>query len=454
MAFIAPFRGLRYNPEKIANLEQVVTPPYDVIDERAQMAFARKNPYSMVHLDLAKGLDRTGADAQRYARAKENFERWQQEEVLIRDERPGLYIYDIDYHLPRGGRRTRRGLIALTRLADFSAGIVKPHEKTFFEVTSDRLRLMTACQAQFSQIFSLYSDPGGQVLSWLAAAQPQQPLCRVTDGDGNGHTLWQVTNQSAIAKVHAFFKDKSLYIADGHHRYTTALRLRDLMREQHGSLADDSPYNHVAMYLCAMEDPGLSVLPTHRVVKFPEGMPLAELLARLDSYCEIRLVEGGGREVLLAEALNIMNEYAGGPSAFGLYQADDDSCCVLRLKEGVMAAAFGAALPPPLRELDVVALSDFILGRVLGLDGARCEEQERIRYFSDPDEAIDLVVKEGLAGPPHGAILFLLNPTPVSLVQKVADAGLVMPHKSTYFYPKILTGLLMSKLASEERIVV
>ncbi|MEW6220363.1 MAG: DUF1015 domain-containing protein [Thermodesulfobacteriota bacterium] len=452
MAFIAPFRGLRFNPARVPSLQAVVTPPYDVIDPAAQAALAAQHPYNMVHLDLDKGSARAGADPERYVRARDTLDRWQADQVLLRDARPGLYPYHIDYTHPNGRRLTRRGVVALVRLAELHEGIVRPHERTFGEVTSDRLRLMAACQAQFSQIFSFFSDPGGEVLTRLAAAQPEEPLATVLDRDGNRHRLWQVADPQAVRDIHAFLAGRPLYIADGHHRYTTALQLRSQIRDQAGRLAADSPYNHVAMYLCAMEDPGLAVLPTHRLVRVSGDLGVDELLARLAPWFSIQELQGGIRETLVAETLDRMDELAGSTTLLGLYHPVADRAFLLGLT-AAGRATLAPELPPALRELDVVVLSELVLGQALGLDRAACEAQGLVRYFSDPDEALDVAVKDG-QGNGSSELLFLMNPTPVAQVRRVADAGLTMPHKSTFFYPKILTGLVMSTLDARETITL
>lgn len=453
MAVIASFRALRYNPAKVRNLDEVVTPPYDVIDAQAQSAFARKNPHNMIHLDLSKSVSPEQLTDARYQQARETFLSWQQGEVLIRDSEPAIYLYHVEYGLPSGRRLTRKGLLCLARLAEFSEGIVKPHEKTFAGVTSDRLRLLDACHCQFSPIFSLYPDPEGMVMDALSAAAPEEPLCAVTDHDGCVHRIWAVTDPAVLARIGELFRDKSLYIADGHHRYTTALQFRRLMAERQGGVAEESPYNHTMMYLCGMEDPGLSVLPTHRLVRKPGRVSVESLLATLGRDFVLEEISGSSRESLVEAVLFRMEESADGATRFGLYHPGEDRCFLLTLKDGVMDREFGGHQPACLRELDVVVLSDLILERLLDLSHDRCEGEGLVDYFSDPDEALDVAVKAAQETEERTPLLFLMNSTRVAQVKRVADEGLVMPHKSTYFYPKALTGLLLNKIVPEERIV-
>ena len=450
MAVIAPFRGLRYNLAKIPNMEAVVTPPYDVIDAGAQAAFMAKNPYNMIHLDLSKNVKADQLTEARYAGAKQLFEAWQAEGVLVRDEQPAIYIYHVEYGLPSGERRTRKGLLAQVRLAEFSEGIVKPHEKTFANVTGDRLRLLDTCHAQFSPIFSLYSDAEGAILARLDAGKPEA-LCSATDHDGCVHRLWRVTEPAALTAVQEMFREKALYIADGHHRYTTALQFRALMRERLGSVPPESPYNHTMMYICPMEEPGLAVLPTHRLVRAPGRLTVEDLLTRLAEAFGVEEIDGGGREMLIAELFDRMSEAAAGQTRFGFYHAAADRSFLLTMKEGAMERLAGHH-PEALRDLDVVALSDLIFDKFLTLDKSRCVQGDLLEYYSDADEALDVAVKEAQAASEYTPLLFLMNATLVSQVRRVADEGLVMPHKSTFFYPKLLTGLLLNKIVPDEEI--
>ena len=463
MAIVAPFRALRFNLQKLERLEDVVTPPYDIIDEKNQEAFQARNPYNMIYLDISKSPGKGDDSAERYNSAKKYFTEWQEEEVLIRDDVPTIYLYYTDYTLPSGIRLTRKGLVALVGLAEFSEGTVKPHEETFASVTADRLRLMDTCQAQFSPIFSLYAEEGANIIAILEKGLPEKPLYEVKDADGGKHTIWPIVDEEILAKVQRLFHDKAVYIADGHHRYSTALQYRKQMIEKLGQLPAPSPYNFIMMYLCPMEDQGLKVLPTHRLVTLPDdiipGLPtmdeLAEMMARAFVMEEI---DGGSREILVAEVLARMDDsLAEGKkdqTMFGLYHAAEDRCFLLTLKEEVSQNNSLAGRPPALRDLDVVILSDLLVGDILGLEHERCEHDNLVRYYADPDEALDVAVKESIKHEKALPLLFLMNNTKVLQVKRVADENLIMPHKSTYFYPKILTGLLLNKLNPDEKIAL
>lgn len=455
MALVAPFRGVRFNPDKIQNLDEVVTPPYDVISEEDGAKFLDKNVYNMIQLDLRNnphGSDE--GDAQRYQDAKSLFDAWQDDEILIRDEEPSIYLYYIDYVHPSGRKMTRKGIISLVGLAEFSEGIVRPHEKTFDSVILDRMRLMDECRAQFSQVFSIYNDSQGAVIDTLEKAREPEPVCKVRDHLLNTHTLWRVTDKQALDTVIRFFADKPVYIADGHHRYTTALGCRNSAMERNPDLPADNPYNFIMMYLCATEDEGMSVLPTHRLLKYPEVIPADEVIEKLKPALDVEEVNGGSREVLMGEILSRMNEsvMASSEPVFGLYHPGEDRSFLLNLKNKADSYSSIAARPEVLRDLDVVVLSELIFHELLGLDHTRIVKEKLVNYYSDPDVAMDVAVKDSIVAEDHTPLLFLLNPTKVQQVTKVADSGEIMPHKSTYFYPKIVTGLMINKLVEEEKI--
>lgn len=452
MAKIVPFRGLRYNSAKIDRMENVVTPPYDVIDSKAQTSLLSKNPYNMIQLDLTKQAG-DQLSTERYEGAKKIFNSWQDENILLRDPEKTIYLYRIDYTLPNGRSLNRKGFVALVGLAEFNEGIVKPHEKTFRGVTDDRLRLIDTCQAQFSQIFSLYPDEKGEIMAALEKVCPKDPLYSVEDQDGCVHSLWPVTDEKVLTFVQKAFRSKNLYIADGHHRYTTALQLRELMAKRQGKVSEDSPYNHIMMYLCPMEDPGLSVLPTHRLAHLPGKLDLAGLIDRMKEYFVLEEIGGGSREILIEQTLEKMEDRKQDQTVFGMYDPDSDRCFLLTLKAGVMGEIIGPDVPAALLELDVVVLSDLIIDRLLGLSHEKAHNEELVTYFSDPDDALDAAVKESAdLNSGKSPLLFLMNHTPVAQVKKIADENLIMPHKSTYFYPKILTGLLINKLVADEQI--
>jgi len=454
MAVVAPFRGVRFNLAKIKSLDDIVTPPYDVINEKEGKTFLDKNEYNMIRLDLRNDSQSQEATSNRYREARDLFVNWQNEDVLIRDDKPAIYLYYIDYTHPSGRHMTRKGLVSLVRLAEFSEGIVKPHEKTFDNVIADRLELMDECKAQFSKVFSIYSDKENNIIDILEKAREPEVLYSVKDHNDNIHTIWRVSDTKALGKVRELFTDKTLYIADGHHRYTTALNYRKRALQRNPRLPSNNPANFIMMYLCSMEDEGLSILPTHRLVTWPGGMSGDELKDRMQLYFEIEEIIGASRETLIGETLARMNEFVEAKKTiqFGAYHPGEDRCFLLRLKEGAYSSSIISKWPRVLQDLDVVVFSEMIVNEGLGLDHNSCLKEKLISYFSDPDEAIDIAVKKSVSEENITPLLFLLNPTRVIEVMNVADQDEIMPHKSTFFYPKIITGLLLYKLDDTEHI--
>ena len=453
MAFIAPFKGVSFNVDKVGSLDDVVTPPYDVINEKSVDSYSQKNPYSMIRLDITKNPGGVVGDDARYQDVAALFQEWLDDDVLLRDKNPALYLYTVQYKHPSGETLIRKGLVSLVGLAEFAEKIVKPHEETFESVIADRLRLLDTTKAQFSQIFSLYSDEENKVLNLLDAAKEADPLGTITDGDGCMHSLFRVSDGAVIMQVQDFFMDKSLYIADGHHRYTTALAYRKLQRERNTAFSEKDPANHIMMYLCPMEDPGLSVLPTHRLLQWPGLINMEDLRLRLTPWFELEEMKEGTREVLLAEVLSRMDEEesaTASASTFGVYHPGEDRCFLLTMKPA--AKELLKDKPEQMQGLDVVILSDVIINKAMELGHERCESENLIHYYSDPDEAIDVAVKDWNRQDEMTPLLFVMNPTRVQQVQQVADENLIMPHKSTYFYPKIMTGLLFNQLVDGEEV--
>ncbi len=454
MAFIAPLKGVRFNTGKAGKLDDIVTPPYDVIKEDTVKTFISKNPYSMVRLDITKPPGLSSGSEERYLEAASLFRQWQEEGILIRDEKEAVYLYETTYSLSSGKKLVRKGLLCLVGLAEFFEGVVKPHEQTFDTVIADRLQLIKHCRAQFSQIFSLFSDVENRVIGLLETAT-SEPAGSVTDADGCLHSIRKVSDPEVIRQIQVYFRDKSLYIADGHHRYTTALGYRKYIRELEGPISDRHPANHIMMYLCPMEDPGLSVLPTHRLLYWPAQLSIDELKARLAPGFHLEEIAGGSREILVEEALSRMDEIEKQTSkktaaTFGVYHPGEDRCFVITMKNEALDQL--DIQDPCLRELDVVILSDLIIKKYFGLDHERCENENLVHFYSDPDEALDVAVKDSTAMEDRTPLLFLMNPTRVEQVKNVADAHLIMPHKSTYFYPKIMTGLLFYQFINGEEI--
>ncbi len=440
MAIVAPFRGLIYNPEKINRLADVITPPYDVITPKQQDAFYARHPYNMIQLDLGKILPGDTPTKNRYTRSAELLKAWQKEKVLVRDPKPAFYLYKIHYESPGQGLRERTGLMALLGLEPFDQGRVRPHEKTFSGIKVDRLHLLDFCQAQFCPIFSFYSDPEDEILSLLTSRAHAEPFIDYLDDDRIRHQIRRVTDPKILKKAGELFRDKIVYIADGHHRYETGLNYQEAMRQRFPDGPPSAPYNFTLMYLCRMQDPGLTILPTHRTLcRFEEGKTddFERRIAE-DFVVEVLPFNPVNKKKVKKEFLTRFQENARRRQVFGVYSARPPAFYLLTMRQACLEGACAEDLHPILRRLDVMILSRLVFQKVLGIKAEELDRESLIEYRQDPAEAMELVDSGWCR------MAFLLQPTLIEQVQEVAEAGLTMPRKSTFFYPKIPTGLVIN----------
>jgi uncharacterized protein (DUF1015 family) len=423
MAEIQPLRALHYDPAKAGPLADVVAPPYDVIDAEQRAALLAHSPFNVVAVDLPQG------EPDPYKSAREQFEAWQQEGVVVRDEEPALWAHTQEYTGPDGQRRTRRGFFCRVRIEGYGPGRVRPHERTHPGPKEDRLRLTRATRANISPIFSLFSDPENAAWAALAPATAQTPFGEVTDGDGTVHRLWRVADREAIASVQAATRDAELLIADGHHRYETMQAYAEEV-EANGTPPNDE-HRYILMCLVALEDPGLTVFPTHRLVnKLDEGKraALAQALER----------DFDKREVAETEAAP---EPGTGPLQLGYVSHGDERAYRLQLKDQQIADEALAGHSEAYRHLDTGILETLLLKGALGLSDEDISHFNGLFYARSTEEALRVV----RAGEYDAA--FLMRPTPVEQVRDVAAEGENMPPKSTFFFPKLLTGLLFNPLS-------
>ena len=448
MAKIAPFRGILYNPGKVGDLNKVMAPPYDVISPSLQEALYQRHPNNVVRLILGRILPEDNAGNDRYSRAAADFKKWQAEGILIQDKKPAIYYYIQVYKMKNGGRKTRKGFIALAKLEEFGKGGIHPHEKTLAGPKADRLRLMEACDANLSCIFSLYYEPGKTINMLLEdCCVTGASVIDVMDNDGVESKVWRIEGQDIIKKIIDVISDKPLFIADGHHRYETALNYRNTMKGRVKNYSGKESFNYVMMYFSNMDDEGMTILPTHRIIhSIQKFEPKAFLIncshffnieeAQWDSKIEPRVRKDFYRKMWENGSLF--------PS-FGLYINGLNSYFILTLKEkDIMDKVFGSAIPDVFKSLDVTILHALIFNNILGISSSAQENQENLVYVKGMDEAIEEAGKAGRQ------MAFLLNPTRIEQVKSVASAGHVMPQKSTYFYPKLLSGLVINPIGNYE----
>jgi uncharacterized protein (DUF1015 family) len=448
VAIIAPFRGLFFNTVKVPNLCEVVTPPYDVIRPEEREAFASRHPHNMVHLILPQARPGDDRLANRYTRAAALFRQWEREEVLVRDPAPAFYYWETEF-LHAGRNWTRPGLAALVRLEPLSGGGIRPHEQTFSAVKADRLELFKASQANFSPIFSIYPDPAGRVMSLLQAALPDSPMLAFEDTLGYFQRLYRVTDPEAVTGVHQAFREMPLFIADGHHRYETSLNYQKLMKQRYPTASPEAPFNYTLMYLSNMFDPDLVILMAHRLLGGPRLKRLEEswVMGRLKEYFEIVSLPaahefGEAYEDFLQQTLA---EVPAGESAF-IVLGFGRKAWRLILRPGVRQTVLARQMHPALAQLDVAVLNYLIFEKILGLDAQAQDDPETCKFTSEISEAVAAVSRG------EARLAFLLNPTRIEQVQEVATASLIMPRKSTYFYPKVMTGLILSPINPEEEV--
>ena len=436
MSTIIPFHGTRYDVTVVGDVKQVVAPPYDIIDAAGQKALHDRHPQNIIRLEL--GLDQPGDSPahNRYTRATSALRDWLKSGVLKRDEQPTLYYHTIEYtppYAPAGSpTKILKGFLTTVKLEALDSGHIYPHENTRSAAKTDRLNLLEACKTNFSPIWSLYSDPQGTVLGLLETAVKGKPvLFDFRDDVGFRQQLWAVTDPAVLKHAVEVLRSKPRFIADGHHRYETALNYQKLRRQQAGSPAGQHSYDSVLMLLTALEDPGLTVLPTHRVATtvLPSYDRVKSLLSTTFDLQEFPFT-AATQAATRAKFIEAMRMNRRTVPVFGLALKGDNRYVTLSLRP--------AHRPPtqasPRTKLDVSLLQQLVVTTLCPTQ----EEQEAILYTKDDHEALDWVAK----GTGTGALL--LNATKVSEVQAVATAGERMPHKSTYFFPKPLTGLVIN----------
>ena len=432
MAHISTFRGIRYREDTA--LDQVVAPPYDVLSAAQAAGLRARSPYNVVHVDLPVPPGAAAGDAA-YAHAAELFRRWRDEGTLVRDDLPGISVIDQIYTGPDGAERTRRGFVARLRLAGLEERVVLPHERTHAGPKVDRLRLYRATHADVSQIFLLFPDDDGAVGAALEAAAAGIPAAAwraARDGDGNRHHVATVTG-AAADRVAEGLRDRRLYIADGHHRYETALAYRDERRA-----AGDSSADTLMVYLCSLSDPGLTVFPTHRLLHGIAPLSPDRLTELIGPYFDVVGPPVTGADAARA-ALEALPEKAEPARVFGLYLPREEVCLTVKTREPAASARLAAdGFSSDAAGLSVTILHELLLREALGLE--HDEAERHVDYAKSVPDAL-----AALDGGEYELGAFL-NATRVDQVRAIADHGEVMPQKSTYFYPKLLTGLVFDAL--------
>ena len=425
MAIVKGFKGLRFNTEKSGPIDTVVCPPYDIISEEQRVEYIGENKYNIIRLEFPKGEDC-------YNNAKRVLDGWLENGVLMREDEDSVYIYEEEFSA-YGKNYKVKGCIVRVRLEEFEKGIILPHEFTLSKAKEDRLNLMKATNCNFSQIYALYSDKERKTISKLDELSCAEPEIELTDSDGVTHRMWIVSNDRDVKSICEDFKDRKLYIADGHHRYETALNYRNYCREN-GLSKEGDAVDYQMMMLVNMEHPGLVVFPTHRIVHDLKHFDKNEVLKACREFFDISEIDGVDNIETILRSHCVKNE-----KAFGMYCGEGRWYLLVLKSEEIMEKL----LPNVSRAsqgLDVSVLHTLILEKLMGIDAENMAKQINLTYVKQIGDALNAVDN-------HSAnCAFVLNPTKISEICDVSSAGEKMPQKSTYFYPKLITGLVINKL--------
>ena len=409
MAEVVPFRGIFYNTAKVSGGE-VMAPPYDIITPELRDALYRKSPYNIARID--SGMENPGDNEteNKYLRAAGYLGGWMREGILLQSTDPCFYAYEMDYQA-EGMRKRLRGFFGLVRLEELGKGVY-PHEETHSKPKVDRLRLLSACEANTSPIFSLYHSHGKKASGAVRRIVTTKPYIESEDSDGAVHRLWVMEEEGDLMAINNDLADKAIYIADGHHRYETALEYQRSMREKTGGLSGTEPFNYVLMFLTNIADGDITILPAHRIIRYP-GKKILDLLS---GYFETKTIP------LEDDIIGVMR---GKDQTLGLYQKGENHYHLLKYKGDGMKE-----MHPAVKGLDVTILHELILKGLLGVSS--------VQYEMDSSLA-QRMVREG-----EYDAAFYLNPTRVEDVERVALSSMRMPPKSTYFYPKVMTGFIIN----------
>jgi uncharacterized protein (DUF1015 family) len=421
---LEPLRALRYDAGRFP-LDEVVAPPYDVISPADREALLRRNDHNVVRLELPDTAQI----------AAQLLHEWRRDGVLLRDADPSLWWHEQRFTGPDGVDRSRAGFFAAVRLSPYDEGRVRPHERTHAHAKQGRLDLLRATATNTSPIFALYDDPDGGPRAALAGAAGAEPDMQATDGDGTVHRFWSVTAPDALAAAQRALDGREILIADGHHRYETALAYRDEQRRREDDPDGDRPYDFVLMYLANLHGEGLAIYPTHRVV-----LAQRDVDPRFLSAFTVRELDAGSTPAQVEAELNGIDP---GTVAFALWRGGERPPLIAQVRDASTVMMAMPGTPKPLRAIDAAVLEAMVLAPLLGLDADQFLTTDQVRYVRGLDAAT------GMVDSGEASSAFLLRAPTVEQVQAVAATGRVMPQKSTYFFPKLATGFLLNPLAAE-----
>jgi len=443
MAEIFPFRGYRYNTGKIKDISAVVTHPYDKITPALQGNYYEAHENNIVRIILGKKESGDSGDDNQYTRARRFLDEWIKDATFVQEDRPAIYAYFQEYALQSGVRKTRKGFVALGGLMDYSEGGVKPHEKTLAGPKADRLNLLRATQSNFGQIFMLYSDPELLINGILDRAAANPPVAQAFLGETERHGIWPITDPESIRTIQDVMKDKAIFIADGHHRYETALNYRREMREGGARCEGAESFENRMMTFVNMDDEGMTIFPTHRLIFDVNNFTGSEFVEQLSDNFNIREFpfDEETEQSVRRDFTEDLHIEGMSDCCLGLFINGDKRFLLLTLKKDTPPRELITGdRPDAWKELDVNILHILVLEQNLGIGSKQLETQTNVHYERSADSAIEKVA----AG--DYQMTFLMNPTRIGQVKAIAAAGEKMPQKSTDFFPKLLTGMVFAKL--------
>lgn len=437
MVKVLPLKGVVYNQNKV-KISDVTAPPYDVISSEEQEQLYETSPYNIVRLILGKINPEDTDTDNRYTRAAEDFKKFLDEKVLIQSEKPCIYYYIQNYTTAKGEKVSRKGFIARNLIEEYEKGNIMPHEFTMGGPKADRLKLIKACKANFSQIFFAYSDPEKAIDKALKL--PETPVIDITDSQGIQNILYVVEDTEVLNKISEIMSDKKILIADGHHRYETATAYRNFRREQTPDFKDEDGFNYVTAYYTNLDDENLKVFPTHRIVtRKIDKKALLENSAKYFDTAEYKFDEAT-REDVKERFVNDIEETAKSKIVFGICFKGENKYILFKLREKETTDTIldEKGVPEVLRKLDLSILHEIVLSDFLGFSKEDMLKQNGVKYLKKEAEAFEAV--ENL----HAEVIFIMATPSIKLIKEVSGQGYKMPQKSTYFYPKLLSGLVIN----------
>ncbi len=449
MAKIFPFNGVTYNKKKVGNFSKVTIPPYDIISKEDQARFYQLHPYNCIRLTLGKDYQGDTEFNNKYTRANGFFRTWLNNEILKQDEEESIYAYEQRFSY-KGKKYVRLGFIALFKLEELEAGRVYPHENTLPKPKLDRLSLLKATAANFEPIFSIYLDEDEKISKMIKKCIKRKTIAEAKDMFGIHNRLWKISGKANINKITKEMMNKQVFIADGHHRYEASLKYRNEMRTKSQKSTGDEPYNFIMMYFANAYDKGLIIMPIHRLVLNLNLKEKINLENRLVDYFDIEDIRFAKKDELPArkKLIRCMSKAKEGEHFFGMSLHGENKYSLLKLKnEKIIEKYISADKPREWKKLDITILHSLVIRDILGITDKDIEAENAIRYVHNDDEAFTLVA-EG-----KYQVAFFMNPTKIEQVTALASKYEKMPQKSTFFFPKLLTGLVMYKMSHLERIM-